>query len=121
MERMVSRIPSKKISPRELLQLGRGLQEISRIQTVCDNTGSPYLNRLAALLNPCQLIADQILAELVRKSAGYCPERKYNPCWHTRRTGSAPQYCNRRQTIPGRIATKGIARYRHFVSEDSFQ
>ena len=35
------------------------------IRTLGSDTGSPYLNRLSALLNPCQLIADQILAELV--------------------------------------------------------
>ncbi|MEJ0080121.1 MAG: hypothetical protein WDM78_03965 [Puia sp.] len=31
-ERMLSRIPSKKISPREVLQLGRSLHEIFHIQ-----------------------------------------------------------------------------------------
>jgi DNA mismatch repair protein MutS len=65
LERMLSRIPSKKISPRELLQLGRGLHEIRQMQTQGSDTASPYLNRLSALFNPCQLIADQILAELV--------------------------------------------------------
>jgi len=65
LERMLSRIPSKKISPRELLQLGRGLHEIRQIRALGSDTGSMYLNRLAALLNPCQTIADQILAELV--------------------------------------------------------
>ena len=65
MERMLSRIPSKKINPREVLQLGRGLKEISGIQKLCMETSEPYLKRLTALLNPCQLMADQILSELV--------------------------------------------------------
>jgi DNA mismatch repair protein MutS len=65
LERMLSRIPSKKISPRELLQLGRGLHEIRQMRTDGSDTASSYLNRLSALLNPCQLIADQILAEVV--------------------------------------------------------
>jgi DNA mismatch repair protein MutS len=64
LERMVSRIPSKKISPRELLQMGRGLIEIQRIKTLCSDTESPYLDRLSGALNPCQLIADRILSEL---------------------------------------------------------
>jgi DNA mismatch repair protein MutS len=64
LERMVSRIPSKKISPRELLHLGRGLHEIQRIKELCANTSSPYLNRLSGALNPCHLIADRILSEL---------------------------------------------------------
>jgi DNA mismatch repair protein MutS len=65
MERMLSRIPSKKINPREVLQLGRGLKEISGIQKLCPDSRDPYLKRLAALLNPCQIMADQILSELV--------------------------------------------------------
>ena len=65
MERMLSRIPSKKISPREVLQLGRGLYEILQIQKLCTDTTEPYLKKLTSLLNPCLLIADQILAELV--------------------------------------------------------
>ena len=65
MERMLSRIPSKKINPREVLQLGRGLREIFQIQERCSDAREPYLNRLASLLNPCGSMADQILAELV--------------------------------------------------------
>jgi len=65
MERILARIPSKKINPREVLQLGRGLREIEQIRTLCSDTRSPYLNRLSALLNSCLLMADQVLAELV--------------------------------------------------------
>jgi DNA mismatch repair protein MutS len=64
-ERMLSRIPSKKISPREVLQLGRGLYEILQIQKACSSSDEPYLKRLGSLLNPCIPMADQILAELV--------------------------------------------------------
>jgi len=65
MERMLARIPSKKINPREVLQLGRGLQEVLRIQTLCAEVSEPYLKRLGALLNPCMAMAGQILSELV--------------------------------------------------------
>jgi DNA mismatch repair protein MutS len=65
MERILARIPSKKINPREVLQLGRGLREIEHIRTLCTDTRSSYLNRLSALLNSCLLIADQVLSELV--------------------------------------------------------
>jgi DNA mismatch repair protein MutS len=64
-ERMLSRIPSKKISPREVLQLGRSLHEIFRIKQIIIDSPDPYLKRLAAVLNPCLPMADQILAELV--------------------------------------------------------
>ena len=65
MERMLSRIPSKKISPREILQLGRGLYEILHIQKLCADTAEPFLQKLINLLNPCLPMADRILAELV--------------------------------------------------------
>jgi len=65
MERMLSRIPSKKISPRELLQLGRGLREIFQIRQMLTDVQEPYLKKLNTLLNPCLMIADQILAEIV--------------------------------------------------------
>ncbi|HCL83553.1 MAG TPA: DNA mismatch repair protein MutS [Chitinophagaceae bacterium] len=65
LERMMARIPSKKISPRELLQLGRGLHEIAHIQKLCTDTTQPYLKKLFSLLDPCLLVADQILSVLV--------------------------------------------------------
>jgi DNA mismatch repair protein MutS len=64
-ERMLSRIPSKKISPREVVQLGRSLYEIFRVQQLTINSTDPYLKRMAAVLNPCLSMADQILAQLV--------------------------------------------------------
>ncbi len=64
-ERMLSRIPSKKISPREVLQLGRSLHEIHHIRQITTNSPDAYLKRLAAVLNPCLPMAEQILAELV--------------------------------------------------------
>jgi len=65
MERMLSRIPVKKINPREVMQLGRGLYEISHIQELCKEYQEPYLTRLNSLLNPCLKMADQVLMELV--------------------------------------------------------
>ncbi len=71
LERMLSRIPSKKINPREVVQLGRGLYEILNILNLCKENSEPYLTRLAALLNPCLLIADQILTELVENPPAF--------------------------------------------------
>ena len=64
-ERMLSRIPSKKISPREVLQLGRGLNEILSIRNLTTDTTEPYLKRLTGILNPCSDMAERILHELV--------------------------------------------------------
>jgi DNA mismatch repair protein MutS len=65
MERLVSKIPLKKINPRELLQLARALRQIDVIKEVCAKTESPYLQRLADALNPCHYIADKILKEII--------------------------------------------------------
>ncbi len=65
MERLVSKIPLKKINPRELLQLARALRQIDVIKELCAKTESPYLQRLADALNPCHYIADKILKEII--------------------------------------------------------
>jgi DNA mismatch repair protein MutS len=64
-ERLVSKIPNKKINPREVLHLARGLQHITEIKLLCENNSNHYLNRLADSLNPCHYIREKILTELV--------------------------------------------------------
>ncbi|HZK64496.1 MAG TPA: DNA mismatch repair protein MutS [Puia sp.] len=65
MERMLSKVPSGKINPREVLQLARGLKEVAAVQNLCAGSANPYLDRLISLLNPCPLIADEILSKIV--------------------------------------------------------
>jgi len=65
MERVVSKIPLKKISPREVLQLAKGLQQVEEIQMKCKKLNDPYLVRLVEQLNPCQKIRDRVFAEIV--------------------------------------------------------
>ncbi|MBC6492375.1 DNA mismatch repair protein MutS [Flavihumibacter stibioxidans] len=64
-ERLVSKIPLKKIGPREVLQLSKGLQQVAQIKLHCDTTGNDYLKRLSDALNPCNYIAEKIQQELV--------------------------------------------------------
>jgi DNA mismatch repair protein MutS len=64
-ERLVSKIPLKKINPRELLHLAKGLKQVQEIKQVCASTGNEYLKRLGDALNPCQYIADKIFKEIV--------------------------------------------------------
>ncbi len=63
-ERLVSKIPAKKISPREVLHLARGLQHIHEIKQNCTNTSNHYLDRLTDSLNPCHYIAEKIMKEI---------------------------------------------------------
>ena len=56
MERLVSKIPLKKINPREVMQIAEDLQQIeSNQRTMCTNADNEYLKRLGDALNPCQL------------------------------------------------------------------
>ena len=64
-ERLVSKIPLKKINPREVLHIAKGLLQVSTIKAVCDSSDDPYLQRLGDSLNPCKYIADKILKEIV--------------------------------------------------------
>lgn len=64
MERIVSKIPLKKISPREVMQLAKGLQQVKAIKQLCTDVKNNYLKRLAEQLNPCALILEKIIHEL---------------------------------------------------------
>src|SRR4026209_1366175 len=64
-ERLVSKIPLKKINPRELLQMARGLKQVAEIKSVCSTANNEYLKRLGDALNPCRYIADKIFKEIV--------------------------------------------------------
>lgn len=64
-ERLVSKIPLKKINPREVLQLARGLKQVEAIKQLCLSSSNEYLKRLGDALNPCPYIADKIFKEIV--------------------------------------------------------
>lgn len=64
-ERLVSKIPMKKINPREVMQIARGLEHIQQIKELCSNTSNEYLKRLADTLNPCPYIFNRIVSDLI--------------------------------------------------------
>ncbi len=64
-ERLVSKIPLRKINPREVVQIARGLQQVDEIKKACLYTGNDYLKRLGDSLNPCQYIREKIFSEIV--------------------------------------------------------
>ncbi len=64
-ERLVSKIPLKKINPREVLQLARGLKQVEAVKQHCFSSSNEYLKRLGDALNPCPYIADKIFKEIV--------------------------------------------------------
>lgn len=65
LERLVSKIPLKKINPREVMQLARSLQQVQAVQALLADTGSDYLSRLNEKLDPCVPLLDRILNEIM--------------------------------------------------------
>ncbi len=64
-ERLVSKIPLKKINPREVLHIGKGLKLAAQIKDWCETSSNEYLKRLGDSLNPCKYIADKIFKEII--------------------------------------------------------
>lgn len=63
-ERLVSKVPLKKVNPREVLQIAKGLQQTEAIKLICETSSNDYLKRLGDSLNPCKYILDKIVKEL---------------------------------------------------------
>lgn len=64
LERLISRVSAGKISPRELRQLGRALENLEPLKAACSKRPEAELRTLAEQMNPCALIRDRILKEL---------------------------------------------------------
>jgi DNA mismatch repair protein MutS len=64
-ERLVSKVPLRKINPREVLQLARGLKQVEAIKQLCLSSSSDYLKKLGEALDPCPVIAERIFKEIV--------------------------------------------------------
>ncbi|MCC6186250.1 MAG: DNA mismatch repair protein MutS, partial [Chitinophagaceae bacterium] len=54
MERLISKVPLKKVSPREVLQLSKGLHHIGLIQEACAASGNAILGQMAQQILPCK-------------------------------------------------------------------
>ncbi len=63
-ERLVSKIPIRKINPREMMSLAKGLQHTAQIKQFGQQSSNEYLKRLADALNPCHFIAEKIIKEI---------------------------------------------------------
>jgi DNA mismatch repair protein MutS len=59
-ERLVGKIPLKKISPREVLQLAKGLIEVDKIKLAASSADNFLLKRIVEQLNPCLSICTTI-------------------------------------------------------------
>lgn len=64
LERVVSKIPLKKINPREVMQLAKALQQVTEIKKILSDSDNPYLQQLQEQMDPCDTILEKILAEV---------------------------------------------------------
>jgi len=64
-ERLTSKVPLKKINPREVLQIAKGLHLVSDIKLICEAAANPMLKRMGDQLNPCKYIADKTLQLII--------------------------------------------------------
>ncbi len=63
-ERLVSKIPNRKINPRDVLSIAKGLEQVSFLKEKYSDISHPYLQRLIDALNPCQKIAQKIITTI---------------------------------------------------------
>ncbi|MEY2901062.1 MAG: hypothetical protein RLY89_168, partial [Bacteroidota bacterium] len=63
-ERLVSKIPLKKISPREVLQLAKGLEQIGIIQKEGAELPNSFLQQIVKKLDPCPEVMERIFREI---------------------------------------------------------
>jgi len=64
LERLISKVATARICPREVVQLKRALNAIVPVVDYCKKSGNKSLKALAAQLNPCDLVRFKIENEL---------------------------------------------------------
>ncbi|RFM36357.1 DNA mismatch repair protein MutS [Chitinophaga silvisoli] len=64
LERLVSKIPLKKINPREVMSLAKALQQVCGVKSLLEKVPHPYLAQLAMTMDGCNEILDRILREV---------------------------------------------------------
>jgi DNA mismatch repair protein MutS len=63
-ERLVSKVPTKKINPCEVIHLAKGLQQVTHIRAICEHATDDYLRQLAGALDGCHAIVERIHKEI---------------------------------------------------------
>ena len=64
LERLISKVSTARICPREVVQLKRALNAIVPVLDYCSKSGNKSLEALAAQLNSCDLVREKIAKEL---------------------------------------------------------
>ncbi|MCQ2605786.1 MAG: DNA mismatch repair protein MutS [Bacteroidales bacterium] len=64
LERVIARVATNRITPRELLQLQRTLDGINPMKQLCEQTGNESLLAFARQLNACEALCERIVKEI---------------------------------------------------------
>lgn len=64
LERLISKVSTGRVNPRELVQLSHALGLIEPIRRICLSSGLPALQSIGEQLNPCSGIAERIEREI---------------------------------------------------------
>ncbi len=64
LERLISKVATYRVNPRELKQLQRSLHSVAEIKTICSESGLPVLKKIAEQINPCSSLTNKLEAEL---------------------------------------------------------
>ncbi len=64
LERLISKVATYRVNPRELKQLQRALHSVSVIKTLCSESGLPVLEKMAEQINPCSSLSNKLETEL---------------------------------------------------------
>jgi DNA mismatch repair protein MutS len=64
LERLISKVATLRVNPRELVQLKKSLQVVAQLKEQLTTTNTITLQKIADQLNPCQLIIDALEQQL---------------------------------------------------------
>jgi DNA mismatch repair protein MutS len=64
LERLISKVATARINPREVVQLKRALSVIEPIKKSCSKSKNKSLQKIAERLNPCSIIKDKITFQI---------------------------------------------------------
>ncbi len=64
LERLISKVATYRVSPRELKQLEKALHSVRHIQKICSGTGLAVLQKMAEQMNSCTLLTNRLEREL---------------------------------------------------------
>lgn len=67
LERLISKVSSRRVKPRELLQIKRGLEKVQNLKEILEIQIHPQLQKFANQLNPCNFLLEKIGKELLEE------------------------------------------------------